>query len=88
MSAGSRIACGIMAAAVLAAVYVMVNRLGLIEGLDFGCGQYYYTDIPDWEKYFAVDRFHDAHPRILYFVAFFAWGYLMYRLWKWIDAKR
>lgn len=77
----------VMVAACAAAVYVMVRHLGLIDGLDFGCGQYYYTDIPHWEKYFSVDRFRDSYPKVLYFILFFVWGYVMYRLWKWIDSK-
>lgn len=87
MSFSGKITCGVMTAAVCAAVYAMVNHLGLIDGLDFGCGQYYYTDIPNWEKYFSADRFHDTYSKSLYFVLFFLWGYFMYRLWKWIDRN-
>ena len=31
-------------------VYIMVNKLGLVEGYDFGGGAYYYVDIPEFEK--------------------------------------
>ena len=37
----------VMALALAAAAYAMVRHLGLVDGLDFGCGQYYYTDIPN-----------------------------------------
>ena len=45
----------VMVAAVGAAVWVAAGRHGLLPGLDFGPGQYYYTDIPNWERYFSVD---------------------------------
>lgn len=83
----SSIATGVaMVAAIAAAAYVMAFHLGLSPELDFGCGQYYYTDIPDWQRRFSVDGFEDGLPMWLYFVLFFAWGFLMYRLWVWIDA--
>lgn len=76
-----------MAAAVVVAVYMMVCRMGLIDGLDFGCGQYYYTDIPDWQKWFSVEDFRDGVPRWVYYALFFAWGYATYRLWTWLDSR-
>ena len=38
--------------AALAAVviYIMGNGLGLVNGLDFGAGAYYYADIQDWKR--------------------------------------
>ena len=47
MKLSSKITYATLVAALAASVYVMVRHLGLIEGLDFGCGQYYYTDIPN-----------------------------------------
>ena len=75
----------VMAAAVIAAAYLTCGQYGLIPGLDFGCGQYYYTDIPDWQRYFSVKGVVENCPRWIYYVLFVAWGYLMYRLWKLID---
>ena len=84
---GGKIICCIMVVAVLAAIWLMCGQYGLIPGLDFGCGQYYYTDIPDWQKDFSVKGIVDNCPRWVYFVLFFLWGYAMYRLWRWIDKR-
>ncbi len=75
----------VMTAATIAAVWLMVGHYGLIPGLDFGCGQYYYTDIPNWQKYFSVKGIVDRTPAWVYYLLFFAWGYAMYRLWRRID---
>lgn len=63
------------------------NHYGYIDGLDFGCGQYYYTDIPNWQKYFSRDYFTSNHPFILFISLFFIWGFLMVKLWIWIDKR-
>ncbi len=75
----------IMVAAIIAATIIMFHHYGLIPGLDFGCGQYYYTDIPNWQKYFSVEGIIDNTPDWVYYIAFFIWGYAMYRLWCKID---
>ena len=77
----------VMVMALLAAIYLICGQYGLIPGLDFGCGQYYYTDIPGWERYFSVAGIVDACPRWVYYVLFALWGWAMYRLWRWIDAR-
>ena len=77
----------IMVAAVLAATYLICGQYGLLPGLDFGCGQYYYTDIPGWEKYFSVKGIADNCPRWVYYVLFGLWGSAMYRFWRWIDSR-
>ena len=77
---------GIMGVAVVTAVVLMCGQYGMIPGLDFGCGQYYYTDIPDWQKYFSVKGVVDHCPRWVYFVLFSLWGYVMYRFWVWLDS--
>lgn len=76
-----------MAVAVVASCWMIVRHMGLIDGLDFGCGQYYYTDIPDWQRWFSVEDFKDGVPRWVYYVLFFAWGWAMYRLWTWLDSR-
>ncbi len=48
----------VMIAALFAAIHLICGQYSLIPGLDFGCGQYYYTDIPGWERYFS----NDARP--------------------------
>ena len=76
----------IMAVAVLAvAVYIMVNRLGLVEGYDFGGGAYYYVDVPGFENLVEEDAFVTSVPVWVHAVIFIAWGWLVWRLWLWID---
>ena len=41
----------VLAAAIIAALYIMGNELGLVDSLDFGAGAYYYADIPEFSKY-------------------------------------
>lgn len=77
----------VIVAVILLALYIMANRLGLVEGYDFGGGAYYYVDIPDFEKVLPYDSFHAKLPIWIYVFLFFAWGWLMWRLWLWIDRK-
>lgn len=68
-------------------VYIMANGLGLVEGLDFGAGAYYYADIPQFEKYLDIGGFVSELPFWVYLLLFFAWGFLMFKLWIWIDKS-
>lgn len=78
----------ILAVAVsLLAGYIMINRLGLVEGYDFGLGAYYYVDIPDFEKIVDQDAYEASVPVWVHIVLFAVWGWLMWRLWLWIDKK-
>lgn len=70
------------------AVYIMACRLGLSDSLDFGAGAYYYADIPDYQKYVREDLFQSRVPYWVHVLLFLAWGWLMYRLWLWIDRKK
>lgn len=67
------------------AVYIMANHLGLAEDLDFGAGAYYYADIPNFEKIINYDLYTAKLPYIVYVLLFLAWGFLMYKLWCWIE---
>ncbi len=83
-----RIVTVIMAVTVIVmAAYIMINRLGLVEGYDFGGGAYYYVDIPEFEKIVDQDAFLAKTPVWVHVVLFIAWGWLMWRLWLWIDRK-
>ena len=83
-----RIVTVIMAVTVIVmAAYIMINRLGLVEGYDFGGGAYYYVDIPEFEKIVDQDAFKAKTPLWVHVVLFLAWGWLMWRLWLWIDRK-
>ena len=78
----------IMAVAVLVtAGYIMFNHLGLVEGYDFGGGAYYYVDIPGFDEIVDEDTYSTTVPLWIHIVLFVAWGWLMWRLWLWIDRK-
>ena len=74
-------------ATVATAVYIMVNGLGLVEGLDFGAGAYYYADIPEFQKYVDPDYYHTSIPMFVYILLFLAWGAVMFKLWGWLERK-
>ena len=69
------------------AIYIMANGLGLVEGLDFGAGAYYYADIPQFAKYVNGDHFKSSFPMWVHIALFLVWGGLMYKLWTWLDKK-
>lgn len=77
----------VITATVIVAIYIMANGLGLVDSLDFGAGAYYYADIPDYEKIDNGSVFQTSVPRWIHIVLFLTWGWLMFRLWKWIDKK-
>lgn len=68
-------------------VYIMVNKLGLVEGYDFGGGAYYYVDIPEFEKIVNQDGYSAKTPLWVHVALFLSWGWIMWRLWLWIDKK-
>lgn len=78
--------CVVMIATV---IYIMYNGIGTIEGLNFGPGAYYYTDIPGWEKIFLSPdgiRFNSRHP-IIFATIFVGWSIVCWKLWVWLDKK-
>jgi hypothetical protein len=84
-----RTVTAIVAAAVLICSIVIVTlRLGLVEGYDFGAGAYYYADIPGFEKIMNDEAYKTSVPVWLHIVVFLGWGWLMYRLWVWIDSRK
>ena len=71
------------------AVYIMVNRRGVVEDYDFGAGAYYYADIPT-EQYTEIvneSAYQPTTPKWVYYVLFFAWGWLMWRLWLRVESR-
>ena len=84
-----KIATVVLAVAVLLlALWIMVHGMGLVEGLDFGAGAYYYADIPDFDKIVRSDIYDSQLPLWLAILLFLAWGALMYLLWLWIDRRK
>lgn len=69
----------------LAVIYIMINRIGLQDELDFGAGAYYYADIPEFEKYEKNVGYKARLPYVVYVILFLAWGALMYKVWKKLD---
>lgn len=74
-------------AVLLLAVYCMMNGLGLVDGLDFGAGAYYYADIPQFSKYVNGDHFTSQFPMWVHIALFLVWGIIMFRFWVWLDKK-
>lgn len=87
MKLSAKLTYAVLAVATIATVVIIIGRYGLIPGLDFGSGQYYYTDIPGWERYFSVRGIVDVTPRVVYYVLFAVWGVFMYKLWAWLDRR-
>lgn len=84
-----RTVTAIVAAAVLICSIVIVTlRLGLVEGYDFGAGAYYYADIPGFEKIMNDEAYKTSVPVWAHILLFLSWGWLMYRLWVWIDSRK
>ena len=78
----------LMAVAVLViAIYIMLSQKGLVEGYDFGVGAYYYVDVPDFAKIVDDQAYSTTVPVWIHVVLFIAWGWLMWRLWLFIDKK-
>lgn len=83
-----KIATVLCAAAILVPVlYIMVNHLGLVDSLDFGAGAYYYADIPEFNKYVNSSAYATSIPMWVFIALFLAWGFLMYRLWVWLEKR-
>lgn len=72
---------------VAAALYIMAFRLGLSDKFDFGAGAYFYADHPELQDAADSASYTSSVPKWLYYVLFFGWGYLMWRLWVWIDRR-
>jgi Na+/H+ antiporter NhaC len=69
------------------AIYIMAHGLGLIDSLDFGAGAYYYADIPDFNKYINGGQYVSEIPMWVIILLFLIWGFVMYRLWVWLDKR-
>ena len=76
-----------IAAVLILTVYCMVNGLGLVDGLDFGAGAYFYADIPEFSKYVNGDHFTSQFPMWIHIALFLIWGAIMFKFWVWLDKK-
>lgn len=77
----------VLAAAIIAVLYIMGNGLGLIDSLDFGAGAYYYADIPEFSKYTDGAWYSSPVPMWVLILLFLIWGGIMYRIWGWIERE-
>lgn len=64
---------------------IMFHHLGLIDGLDFGAGAYYYADIPGFEKYVDGSSYQSQTPMSVLILLFLIWGFLMYKGWGFLE---
>lgn len=74
-------------AVVICAIVIAAKGVGTVEGYDFGAGAYYYADIPGFEKLINDEAYKTSVPLWVHIVLFLAWGWLMWRLWVWIDRR-
>jgi len=74
-------------AILLLVLYCMINGLGLVDGLDFGAGAYFYADIPEFQKYVNGEHFVSEFPMWFHILLFFIWGTVMFKFWLWLDKK-
>jgi len=76
-------------AIVSAALWIILRRQGLVDSYDFGAGAYYYADDPQLQDLAesSAKSYTTAVPTWVHIVLFLAWGWLMWRLWVWVDNK-
>ena len=82
----NRLAVAATIAAIAEAVHIMKNGLGLLEQLDFGAGAYYYADIPGFASLVNGSHYQSPVSMPVLIVLFLIWGFLMYRLWTWMES--
>jgi hypothetical protein len=74
-------------AVVVCSIIIAAKGLGLVEGYDFGIGAYYYADIPGFEKIINDDAYDTSVPLWAHIALFLGWGYIIWKLWVWIEKK-
>ena len=82
----NRLAVAAAIAAIAEAVHIMKNGLGLVEQLDFGAGAYYYADIPGFASLVNGSHYQSPVSMPVLIALFLIWGFLMYRLWTWMES--
>lgn len=70
------------------AAWIMWQRLGLSPDYDFGAGAYFYTDDPAIQDLAERRAYSARTPEWLHYALFFAWGALMWLLWKWVEGRK
>lgn len=72
-------------AVIICATIIASRQMGVVEGYDFGAGAYYYADIPGFETIMNDEAYSAKTPMWVHIVLFLCWGWLMWRLWCWIE---
>ena len=72
---------------VICAIVIVSRQMGIVDGYDFGAGAYYYADIPGYETIFKDEVYSAEVPVWMHVALFLGWGWLMWRLWCWIDRR-
>ena len=72
---------------IICSIIIASKGMGLVEGYDFGIGAYYYADIPGFEKIMNDDAYATKVPLWVHIALFLGWGYIVWRLWVWIEKK-
>lgn len=83
----NRLAVGGTLLAIIEAIHIMIHGQGLSDKLDFGAGAYYYADIPKFATLVNGDHFQSQVSMPVLILLFLIWGFLMYRLWVWMERK-
>ena len=74
-------------AVIVCSIFIAAKGLGLVEGYDFGIGAYYYADIPGFEKIINDEAYKTSVPLWVHIALFLGWGYIIWKLWVWIEKK-
>ena len=82
----NRLAVAATLAAIVEALHIMKNGLGLLDQLDFGAGAYYYADIPGFASLVNGSYYQSPVSMPVLIGLFLVWGFLMYRLWTWMES--
>lgn len=60
---------------------------GFLIGKGFGPGNYYYTDVPGWQKVFIDSPYVGFKHPVIAMGFFVVWAILMFKLLCWLDKK-
>lgn len=69
------------------AAVIAVQGQGLVDDYDFGIGAYYYADIPGFGSLMKDNAYMTSIPLWVHIALFLAWGWIIWRLWIWIDNR-
>lgn len=81
------VTAAVAVAVVICAIIIAARQLGVVEGYDFGAGAYYYADIPGFETILNDESYTTSVPLWVHIILFLGWGWLMWRLWSWVERK-